>query len=335
MNCPRTLEVEAARDGRLADRGSLDLHLRTCITCRARAEQIERIAHALRQVPVSPDDELASQRASGRLLSAFDASLLASHRRTAPRAAWLSAIAAGVAAVVYLVTTRTHPTAVPPPVAADPIEVISDHARWSRIDTGAATTVQLDDGEVRIRVEHSGRPRKLVVIVPDGQIEDLGTTFVVRVQDGRTAEISVNEGSVVFRHGGDVPLVLAAGSRWRADELAATGAPLSVPRPRAKATKMTAHPPANGAAGAGPGLERELRDAVAALDAGDSAAAAALLRGIVARYPHDAGAEDAAYLLVLALQRASDLDAARDAARDYLRRFPHGFRRTAVEPIAR
>jgi hypothetical protein len=56
------------------------------------------------------------------------------------------------------------------------------------------------------------------------------------------------------------------------------------------------------------------------------------LRVILARDPR---AEDAAYLLVIALQRASDLPGARAAARDYLQRFPDGFRRAAIEPLAR
>jgi hypothetical protein len=51
--------------------------------------------------------------------------------------------------------------------------------------------------------------------------------------------------------------------------------------------------------------------------------------------PEDPRAEDAAYLLVIALQRASDADGARQAAGDYLRRFPNGFRRASVAAIAR
>ena len=55
---------------------------------------------------------------------------------------------------------------------------------------------------------------------PGGQIEDLGTTFVTCPRSPH-AEISVNEGRVMFRHGGDAPL------SWPA---AADGASTSLPQ---------------------------------------------------------------------------------------------------------
>jgi Flp pilus assembly protein TadD len=52
-------------------------------------------------------------------------------------------------------------------------------------------------------------------------------------------------------------------------------------------------------------------------------------------HPNDARAEDAAFLQIVALERAGRRDEARKAARRYLDAYPHGFRRTEAEALAR
>jgi DNA-binding FadR family transcriptional regulator len=51
--------------------------------------------------------------------------------------------------------------------------------------------------------------------------------------------------------------------------------------------------------------------------------------------PPDAEVEDAAYVKLVALLRAGEVEAARLAARQYLRDFPNGFRREEVGRISR
>ena len=155
----------------------------------------------------------------------------------------------------------------------------------------------------------------------------------MRVRDGRTVEITVDAGRVAFRRGRDAPIILDVGDRWVARDPVATvenAPPSSPPRKRDRAPA----PPAPATPRAESGLEVGLREALAALDAHDPAAAARTLRDVVRNYPDNPRAEDAAYLLVVALQRAGDRDAASAAARAYLQRFPDGLRRAAVEPIA-
>ena len=53
------------------------------------------------------------------------------------------------------------------------------------------------------------------------------------------------------------------------------------------------------------------------------------------QHPRDALSEDAAYLRVLSLRRAGDDAAMQSAARDYLGRYPSGFRRAEVEKLSR
>jgi hypothetical protein len=230
--------------------------------------------------------------------------------------------------------------------AMDPVVIDAEHARWSRSDDGTTTTVRLDDGDARIHVDHRGVSRRLVVLVPDGELDDVGTTFLVRVQDGHTVEVAVEDGRVTFIRGHDAPLVLAAGERWVVQDPVSAVTPLPTPSPappppiatprRIPSIPSTRVHDAGSTAGSARGpIDDGLRDAISSLDAGDPTGASKKLREIVARYPSDPRAEDAAYLFVIALQRASDTIGARAAARDYLRRFPNGLRRAAIEPLAR
>jgi TolA-binding protein len=79
---------------------------------------------------------------------------------------------------------------------------------------------------------------------------------------------------------------------------------------------------------------KEFRDAVELLNAGNFVASSAALRTYLARHPATERAEDATYLLVLALHRSGDAAGADAAARDYLRLYPHGLRRKEIERLA-
>ena len=71
------------------------------------------------------------------------------------------------------------------------------------------------------------------------------------------------------------------------------------------------------------------------LDDGEDEPAARALATFIARHPNDPRAEDAAYLRVIALQRTGNTLGMNEAAEDYLRRYPAGFRRSEVERLAR
>ena len=70
-----------------------------------------------------------------------------------------------------------------------------------------------------------------------------------------------------------------------------------------------------------------------ALNRGDARDAAARFSSFLAEYPRDARAEDACYLRVLAHQRAGDSAELQRAARQYLTRYPAGFRRREVAAL--
>jgi TolA-binding protein len=74
---------------------------------------------------------------------------------------------------------------------------------------------------------------------------------------------------------------------------------------------------------------------MAALDVGDNHEAVAAFADFLEKHPRDARAEDAAYLRVIALRRSGDGAGMKQAAVEYLHRYPAGFRQAEVEPFSR
>jgi hypothetical protein len=76
-----------------------------------------------------------------------------------------------------------------------------------------------------------------------------------------------------------------------------------------------------------------LADGVELIERGDYGAAADRLRAFRQSHPTDVRSEDAAFLSVLALERAGRHAAAVGAARDYLASYPRGYRRAEAQAI--
>jgi TolA-binding protein len=74
---------------------------------------------------------------------------------------------------------------------------------------------------------------------------------------------------------------------------------------------------------------------MSAFTGGDNRRASSLFAAFLNQHPRDSRAEDAAYLRVLALQRAGNSSGMKQAAAEYLKRYPHGFRHAEVEPLSR
>jgi len=369
--CPRAFEVEAMRDGRLtgADVVRFQAHLSVCAHCARELRALESLATALRRsegAHVTDTDELAVRRRRVRLLSAFNATLVpgsprASHAwiRRVPLLAGVGAL--GVLALVFGLRAERSPLSVPPGPSSGVFEPVTvqpdDSARWSRQIAGPLEKIRIEAGTLAIRVDHTRSTRRLLVLLPDGEVEDVGTSFTVTVQNGRTTRVSVRDGKVILRLGGQSALGLGAGDAWtpessaRAATPATSGAaaePLLAPVAQrddaassaARKASPTPHRPAASSptassqpiAARDPGLD--FRAALAAMRAGDQSSAAARFSAFLVHHPRDPRAEDAAYLRVISLQRAGDSHAMQAAARDYVRRYPRGFRIAEVAPLA-
>jgi hypothetical protein len=349
--CPRLFEVEAARDGRLtgAELANFERHMTGCPVCLREANALEGLADALRASPGTDagGDILHVRRERTRLLAAFDRALVTpeGYRSGARRRLLLSGAAALV--VCILVLWRARPGAQPVHPAA--IVHADSTAVWVRRTSGNCEEIDLDRGALWIRVDHSFGEERLLVVLPDGELEDTGTTFTVSAEDGHTTRVAVEEGHVVLRIRGQPAVAMGPGDTW-----------VPEPRPAARAS-ATADPPANTAPAARlDAVDRDtpplppsaapylsipsasasdpsvdFRAAMAALDVGDNHQAAAAFASFLAKHPRDARAEDAAYLHVIALQRSGDGAGMKQAALEYLYRYPQGFRQSEVEPLSR
>jgi ferric-dicitrate binding protein FerR (iron transport regulator) len=75
--------------------------------------------------------------------------------------------------------------------------------------------VILESGTLSINVAPAASvERRLVVLLPDGELEDIGTTFSVSAHAGRTSGVSVQHGSVVLRCA-DCPRHAQCGESWQ------------------------------------------------------------------------------------------------------------------------
>jgi hypothetical protein len=361
-SCPRLFEVEAMRDGRLAgaELTSFERHLVSCTACSREAQVLEGLARRLRASRKDGTDELRVRRERTRLLSAFNQSLVAPEGRWKARRSLLAPAALALLALALFVVWRVRAPEPPAAVTAVPgIVVRADSAAvWSERSEGGRKMLVIERGALWIHVDPASETGRLLVVLPDGELEDKGTTFSVSVEDGRTARVAVEEGSVILRLRGQAPVTIGPGNAWtpgvrpaRAPPSAAPAAELAPPDPapaepaRAALPPTQARMPSPPPAGSTPSASlardatwdasSDFRAALAALHGGSSRDAAAKFTDFLQQYPRDARAEDAAYLRIIALQRSGDAAAMKEAALAYLRRYPTGFRRAEAEKLAR
>jgi FecR protein len=335
--CPRLFEVEAARDGRLgsAELASFRLHAARCADCSREAEALDALAAALGAMPTRPADDLHARRERTRLLTEFNRGVVAPapQRR---RAAWVAAALLVTIGVVLLrVLHRASPS-----LASNAVVRAIGPTVWSESVQGSVDRIRLEQGALWIHVDHSTEPaRRLVVLLPDGELEDIGTTFTVQAAGERTTRVAVEDGRVVLRLRGHLGVEIGRGETWT---------PVGQPKAAACASASPEADPSSGVSAARPARSAtpraseprsdpliDFRAAMAAFNAGDNAAAAAAFARFVADHPRDPQAQDAAYLRVIALQRAGAGNAMKQAAADYLERYPNGFRRTEVQKLAK
>jgi hypothetical protein len=345
-SCPRLFEVEAMRDGRLAgaELASFERHMASCSACAREARELETLARSLRASSSSGPDDLHVRRERTRLLAAFDRTLVAPERRWSPWRLRLVPAVFILLAGVLLVLWRARP---PEQLAAAPtVTVRGDGAIWSERAQSGTKELVLERGTLWIRVDSSTRAGRLLVLLPDGELEDTGTTFTVSAEHGKTTRVAVEEGSVILRIRGQTPVVIEAGKAWPFEPPPTTpvharsaapveAVPSAAPPPPARSAPSPRAPTSAPAASAPAGdPSADFRAAMALLNAGSAEAAGAFGR-FLAEHPRDPRAEDAAYLRIIAFQRSGDSAATKGAALAYLRRYPKGFRRAEAEQLSR
>lgn len=320
-SCPRLWEVEAERDGRLdgSDLASALRHRALCKACSNEARALSKIAAQLAALPSPPSDALAVRRARQRLLRDFNAGLL---RDPAPgrsrRALTVLGIAAAIAALFGVRRWLDQPPSAAPAVAELPsllkIAAAPD-ARFLERLSATDDRVELAQGFASFSVgPHAGK--RVLITLPDGELEDLGTVFDVEVRDQCTKRIVVHRGRVAVRLRDRAEFELNAGESWAAEAPTAAEAPSAASAPSAPplATPSASLVPSSKAKPSMPHPRAAPASAKVNTAAPDTA-------------------EDDAYLHIVALLRSGQETEAKQQAREYLARFPAGFRRLEVERV--
>jgi hypothetical protein len=174
-SCPRLFEVEAARDGRLtgAELAGFERHMAACPVCLREAEALEAPAAALRVGSSGKKDELHVRRERTRLLAAFDGALVVPGRRWGRWLLWPVTVAALL--IGLLIFWRMPPSE--PEPASSAVVRASSAAVWSERTEGRLEQVHLARGSLWLHVAHSSKhSRRLLVILPDGELEDTAST---------------------------------------------------------------------------------------------------------------------------------------------------------------
>jgi hypothetical protein len=114
--------------------------------------------------------------------------------------------AAFVLAAVFALGCRGTPqVSVTPLVPSGPVK------RWR---DGSREVVEVTWGSYEISVKRGLFDRPVVLRLPDGEVDDLGTVFRVNVALGRTARIAVYQGAVMMRLRSGMELLLIENTAW-------------------------------------------------------------------------------------------------------------------------
>ena len=324
FSCPRKWQVEAASDGRLSgkDLAHAARHRAQCRECADEEQALAELKRRCASLPPRPRDPLTVRRTRQRLMATLNQTLLAATLGPRPNrpGSWavlgLLLAAALATAFCFAQVKRATPPLVPAKSVMD-IHAVPG-ARWLVHSEPELDRAELSDGTAVFEV-HPHPGRRVLVMLPDGELEDLGTTFEVTVQAGKTEQIRVSRGRVLVRLAGQPEFSLAAGARWQ--RAAVPVAKARVPSPELAAQVTLA----------APRRARMTREKVPSAPSAPSAVPSAPL---IEADSDTTGAEDTAYLSIVSALHQQRYAEARSQAKAYLLQFPNGFRRVEVLNVA-
>ena len=312
QHCARQWEAEAIRDGRVSgpERQSFEAHSSRCRTCREYADELEACAQRLKELPSGLPDAFTLRRQRLELLEQYNELLVVPARRSLRAPALVSL--GIIVTIVALVFSRQRS------VSNRWIEMrVAAPGTWNEIRQGNSERVLLHDGHFELAIHRPSAASRVLLVLPDGEIEDLGTALEVWISEGQTRRVSVRSGEVVMRLHGSETTHLRAGEQWRSDDRLTASASSSASReaPNASSANTSLQSPP----GSAPGHARPQKPTATASTAPSSAGP---ISGRVT--------EDSAYLRVLDLLDRGRNEQAKLAADAYLAEYPHGFRRLEI-----
>ena len=227
--CEHSTTLEAWFDRRTSELESrrVERHLETCAECQRELDRLEALRATLRESLADRPNPFAMRRLRHRVLNlARGGDEPPRTRLRPPHLAWIAAFLAGAALMITgaaslwaRLTTREALLLATSPGAS----YADERAPGRRV-------VRLTEGEFDFDVDSSVDGRQLLVLVPEGEIEDIGTHFRVVVRGGHTVSVSVTEGEVEVRLRDLPQRRLVAGMSWNPEATRGSGrAPDSLP----------------------------------------------------------------------------------------------------------
>jgi hypothetical protein len=341
MSCNKIFEVELAREGRLV----LDVaHVAQCEDCQREVKAFSNL-----QTQLKSEDSIDTQR-----LARVRHRLLSKNQGNSFQPYFY--VAGAVAAVLAIWVIGKEPWV---DVNAKPLQpatlsvVPNGTAQWSSQATPTTEDIKLTKGILKLSVQRPVNGKRLIVHVPDGEIEDIGTVFEVEVEGDKTKRVSVAEGIVKISLVGRASIELHAGESFNSatpptvvaaqkeivqeEPVPSNTVPLAAPsvapiatiandnrvRSRTK-TEVSANP------------RHEMTPVVESVVSEPTpeiprAAVATPIERAPQVNNREALDEDAEYVLFLDSVKDADLTVSKERAREFLRHFPQAFRAREVE----
>lgn len=351
--CPRAWQAEAVRDGVLseADRASFERHVATCGECTAERAALARLEAVAQRMPSLVSTPLRRRAQHNELLRRANAQSLAEGGDKAPvRRVWFMLAACLVGLVLGGLVFSWK---LPFQRAVEPSFALESSSPWTYLERGRAVRLGLATGTYLVSVNKLSSGQRFLLQLPDGELEVRGTRFSVELAARETRRVSVREGRVALRIQGRSEVLLGAGDSWPATKAqaalpSARQQDAIEPPPPATATGSSPSPSAAGRASptrskgrvveAAPSLlpptesnsrsraATDFANAMAAFNQGDFGTAERLFREFELRYPGNSHAEDVLFLRALTHSRRGDHAGASALAKEYLERYPAGFR---------
>ncbi len=322
-------------------------HLDHCLTCAREVASLRSFLELARQLPSPPDgvEDLEERRTQMLALAASTPA----HRRGSRRSVMVASLAVAAAvAIVSVAANRSDSSKPRVPLAADHAAPEPSLVRRAivRPEPGTSFTVvggqpdeivRLRDGTVLVEVASLHLGERFRVVTGDAEVEVRGTAFEVVVVADRLHAVRVRHGRVEVRRGADPPVVLSAGQRWDAEPVIApivissdTGGNDRVSKPvTARPDRPKPVDPPTRALPPGPvtsPAEVGFQEGVAALNSGNTSAAATAFERAIAMNANGPLAEDSRFWLAVARGRGGQRAGAIRAFEDYLALHPRSVR---------
>lgn len=330
LRCPQTHLVEALHDGRLgtAAAGSVQRHLTGCAACRDWLRDLEAIRGTLLAGADQPS-RLQHQRARAALLRAAASP---PRRRAVGRPFWLVLAGVGAAATAMAGSGAWRALWKPVPEREPPPAVVRDQPPRTQAPapkntaSTARSAMHRPNGTVEQAPPEDPTPPEPTPAEP-GATEPAGR----RAPSAPTVQLAPPIGT----YRGKPPRAASVSVRPESATAPATEPGPPPPQPRASGAP-TPVPAAPAPAPSAPTpASRDFASAMQALGAGDFGSAARQFTAFLSAHPRDPRAEEVAYLIAIAHERAGRSEQARAAARRYLAAWPDGaYRRRAAKIVA-